>query len=147
MVRILLGILKGGCVGAGLGYLANQIGLGGGALAFALYGLVGALAGVVCGKPIWRQETIFTPLLKALFGFGVGVGLFFLGRKVLGGFQLPIAAVPGAADHTLIDVPLLFGPVVGIIYGAFVELDDAGGKKSDGAAAGAGQPTNTGKPR
>ena len=142
MVRILLGVLKGGLVGAGIGYLAGSAGLAGSALAFAIYGIVGALVGVVCGKPIWRQETLFTPLLKAIFGFGLGVGLYFLGRKFLGGVHLPLDAIPGAAGQSLTSVPLVFAPVVGILYGVLIELDDASGSKkeepkSDGGSGGA----------
>src|SRR5262245_49869648 len=101
MVRILLGVLKGGLVGAGIGYLAGSVGIAGGALAFAVYGIVGGLVGVICGKPIWRQETLFTPLLKAIVGFGLGVGLFFLARKLLGGVHLPLDFIPGAANQAL----------------------------------------------
>jgi hypothetical protein len=140
MVRIVLGLLKGGCVGAGIGYLASRVGLGGGAIGYAVYGLVGALVGVICGKPIWRQETIFTPLLKALVGFGVGAGLFFLGRKVLGGVPLTLDAIPGAAGRPLPEIPLLWGPVVGILFGIFVELDDAGSKKDATGGGAAAEP-------
>ena len=57
----------------------------------------------------------------------VGVGLAFAARKLLGGLHLPVAAVPGAMDHALPDVPGLLGPAIGIVYGILVELDDAGG--------------------
>src|SRR5262245_49012750 len=135
MVRIVLGLLKGGCVGAGIGYLASQMGLGGGGLGYAVYGLVGALVGVICGKPIWRQETIFTPLLKALVGFGIGAGLFLLGRKFLGGLHLPLDMIPGAAGRAVPEIPLVWGTLVGIVFGILVELDDAGSKKDAATAA------------
>lgn len=127
MVRILLGLLKGGVVGAAIGYLGQRAGLASGTTALLMYGVIGAAAGLVCGKPLWRQETLFTPLLKAIFGFGVGIGATFLARKFLSGVSLPIAAIPGAAEHPFPDVPLLLGPAIGILYGSLIELDDAGG--------------------
>jgi hypothetical protein len=134
MLRLVLGILKGAIVGAAVGYGAWKIGLGGaGSLGFIVYGLVGALVGVVCGKPIWRQETLFTPLLKSIFGFGIGVGLFFGARKVLGGMHLGIATGLGAPDSPLVDLPFLLGPLIGLVYGAFVEVDDGSGKAAPAA--------------
>jgi hypothetical protein len=74
-----------------------------GAVAVALYGVIGALVGLVCGRPLWRQETIWTPILKGLFGFGLGVGAAFAGRKFLGGVHLPLAMIPGATERALPD--------------------------------------------
>ena len=137
MVRLVLGILKGGIVAGLLGYLASRVGLGAGTLGLVLYGVLGAIAGIVCGRPFWRQDTIWTPVLKALVGFGVGLGLAVMSRKVLGDVKLPIAAIPGAMDHPLVDVPALLGTAIGAVYGAFVEVDDAGskGSKSGGGKA------------
>jgi hypothetical protein len=130
MVRLLLGILKGGVIGAGIGYLASQIGLGTGAVVVAVYGVIGAVVGLLCGRPLWRQDTIWTSILKAIFGFALGVGAAFVGRKWLGGVYIPVAFIPGAAGHALPEVPLLFGAAVGILYGVFVEIDDAVGNSA-----------------
>jgi hypothetical protein len=139
MLRLVSGILKGAIVGAAVGYGAWKVGLGG-ALGFVVYGLVGALVGVICGKPLWRQETLFTPLLKSIFGFAVGVGLFYGARKILGGMHLAVATSLGAPDRPLVDVPFLLAPLIGLIYGAFVEVDDGSGGK---AAAAAGKTATT----
>src|ERR1043165_5833763 len=123
MVRVVLGILKGAIVGAAVGAGAWKLGLTSGVLAFAAYGLVGAMVGVVCGKPIWRQETLWTPLLKGIFGFAVGLGLAWGGRKLLGGTPFPFAAAIGApADRPMVDIPYILGPLVGVLYGVFVEV-------------------------
>jgi hypothetical protein len=127
MGRILIGLLKGGVVGAALGYLASRAGIESGLLAVLVSGVVGAVVGLICGKPVWRQDTLWTPLLKAVFGFGVGLGVTFLARKFLSGVHIPIAAIPGAAEHALPEVPALLATGIGLLYGAFVELDDAGG--------------------
>ena len=126
MLRLVLGILKGAIVGAAIGYGAWKAGVGGGPLSFVVFGLVGALVGVICGKPLWRQETLFTPLLKSIFGFVVGVGLFYGARKILGGMHLALATGLGAPDRPLVEVPFLLGPLIGLVYGAFVEVDDGG---------------------
>ena len=134
MLRLVLGVLKGAIVGAAVGYGAWKLGLGG-ALGFVVYGLVGALVGVICGKPLWRQETLFTPLLKSIVGFAIGVGLFYGARKILGGMHLAIATGLGAPDRPLIEVPFLLAPLIGLIYGAFVEVDDGSGGGKAAAAA------------
>jgi hypothetical protein len=133
MFRLVLGILKGAVVGAAVGVGAWKLGLAGGALAFAAYGLVGALVGVVCGKPIWRQETLWTPLLKGIFGFAIGSGLYWGARKLFGGAHLAFASGFGAPDRPFVEIPYLVGPLIGLIYGAFVEVDDSSGAKEAAA--------------
>jgi len=137
MLRVVLGILKGAIVGAAVGAGAWKLGLGGGVIAFGAYGLIGALVGVVCGKPLWRQETLWTPLLKGIFGFAIGCLLYWGARKLLGGMTPPFAASLGApANRPLVEVPYLLGPLVGLVYGAFVEVDDGtSGKNKQGAGA------------
>lgn len=134
MGRIFLGFLKGGLLGAILGYAGGAAGLMTGPLAVILYAAIGAVVGLFCGKPLWRQETIFTPILKALFGIGVGVGLSLLARRFLGTTVVPIAAIPGAVGHPISEVPALLGPLVGAIYGIFVEVDDGGATPAAPAA-------------
>ncbi len=125
MVRLLLGLLKGAVVGAALGFGAEQLGLGGG-WGYLVYGLVGFVVGLVVGRPVWshlldKQSTVWTAVLKGLFGFGVGAGLYALAHKVLGD---PMLAVAGQA-RPLTGWTYVFGGIVGAIYGAWVELDDA----------------------
>src|SRR6185369_8884835 len=128
MLRVVLGLLKGGVVGAGIGYVAWKLGVSGGALAFATYGIVGALAGILAGRPPWKQETLWTSLLKGLFGFGIGMLLYWAGHKLLGGIHVAsVAAKLGSPDKAAVDIPLLLGPVVGAIWGILVEVDDSVG--------------------
>ena len=127
MLRLVLGVLKGAIVGGAVGAGAWKLGVAGGALAFVACGVVGALVGVVCGKAIWRQETLFTPLLKGIFGFAVGLGLYYVARRLLGGTHLAVATGFGAPDRPFVEVPFLIGPLVGLLYGAFVEVDDSSG--------------------
>ena len=127
MGRLLLGILKGGVVGAAIGYLASRAGIASGAIAIIVYGVIGAAVGLVCGRPLWRQDTLWTPILKAIFGFGLGVGAAFAARKWLGGVHVPLSFVPGSDARPVSEVPALLGTAVGVLYGIFVELDDAAG--------------------
>lgn len=139
MVRVLLGIIKGGLVGAAVGFGATKVGMGTGATAWLVYGLVGFLAGIVCGKAIWRHDTLVTPLLKGIFGFLVGLGLYWVASKTLGHVTLASVATQLGlpAETPLSAIPLVLGPAIGILYGIFVEVDDGERKK----AAAAGDPT------
>src|SRR5262245_46896801 len=96
MLRLFGGIVKGLLVGALVGAVAWITGLRGGVMLYLVYGVVGACVGVICGKPPWRQETLWTPLLKAVVGFAVGAGLYMGWTRWLGGFQLPMATRLGA---------------------------------------------------
>jgi hypothetical protein len=130
MVRVLLGIIKGGVVGAAVGFAATKVGFGAGPAAWLIYGLIGFLVGIVCGKAIWRHDTLVTPVLKGVFGFLLGMGLYWLAGKALGGLTLPFTARVGAGTGPVVGIPLVLGPVIGILYGIFVEVDDGERKKA-----------------
>jgi hypothetical protein len=131
MVRVLLGILKGGVVGAAVGYAAMKVGFGTGAAAWLVYGVVGFLVGIVAGKAIWRHDTLVTPVLKGIFGFAVGMGLYWAAGKLLGGVHLPssMSAQAGLPNEPIAALPLVLGPMIGVIWGIFVEVDDGERKK------------------
>jgi hypothetical protein len=133
MVRLLLGLVKGAVLGGGLGYGAWRLGMTG-SWGYVLYGCVGALVGFLVGRPIWshlfdKQSTMWTSMLKAIFGFGVGVGIYALVRHVA---PNPEIAFMGET-HRLTDWTPLFGAGVGAIYGAWVEIDDPPGRKVEPA--------------
>ena len=58
MGRVLLGLLKGGVVGALIGAGAFKLGIGGGVLGTVTYAVVGGLAGILCGRPPWRPSQL-----------------------------------------------------------------------------------------
>jgi hypothetical protein len=143
MVRVLLGLVKGGIVGAVVGFAASRVGFGAGATAWLVYGAVGFLVGIVCGKPPWRQETIWTSVVKGVIGLVVCMGLFWVARKVFGGMQAPaqlLASLGVSEGQALVSVPALLGPVIGMLYGVFVEVDDGG--KSAPTGKGQAKPEN-----
>jgi hypothetical protein len=127
MLRVILGLLKGAILGAAVGYGATQVGVSTGALAFATYGAVGLLVGLLCGKAFWRHETLWTPALKGLFGALICAGLYWGASKLLGGMKVPFALPlgdPALSERPLVQLPLVLAPLLGIIYGIFVEVDD-----------------------
>jgi hypothetical protein len=130
MGRVILGLLKGGVVGAAIGALAFKLGFAGGAVALFSYALIGGLVGILCGRPPWRQDTFWTSALKGLFGLLVGGGLYFVARKLLGGIHAGFTASLGAPDKPLVEIPILLGPVIGAVWGIFIEVDDASGADS-----------------
>jgi len=123
-MRVILGLLKGGIIGAAIGYAALKLGVSGGTPAYLTYAVIGFAVGLICGKAIWRQETLWTPALKGILGAGICVGLYWISSRFLGFLKLPITGQLGAGDRPLVEVPLLLGPALGILYGIFVEVDD-----------------------
>jgi len=133
MLRVVLGLLKGALIGGALGWGALKLGVASGAAAFLTYALIGGVVGMICGKPPWRQDTFWTSAIKGLVGVGVGIGLYWLGHKLLGGAHLTLPAGLGAPpDRSIAELPILLGPLVGAIWGGIVEMDDGG----NAAAAG-----------
>lgn len=133
MIRLLVGLLKGAVIGGGVGYgayaLQQSTGFGNNWLTV---GVVGALVGLFVGKPLWtllrdKNTTNIIAILKAVFGFGVGCGLYALFAKAWGPANITVFE-----PFTLYSAPVL-GAGIGGLYGAFVELDDSIG--DDGKSA------------
>jgi hypothetical protein len=125
MLRLIVGLIKGLVIGGGIGYGAYALGLGGG-FHWLTYGAVGALVGLLVGRPVWshlrdKSSTLWTAWLKAIVGFGVGAGLYALVAKAWGGFDLSLMD----ETHRVQDWPFILGGAIGALYGAFVEVDDA----------------------
>jgi len=135
VLRLLLGFLKGLVIGGAVGYGAYYLDLGG-VFHWFTYGVIGALVGLLVGRPVWshlldKSSTMWTALLKGIVGYGVGVGLFALAAKVWGGFDLKLAE----ETRLLHDWQFVLGGAIGALYGAFVEVDDAPAKKARAADA------------
>jgi hypothetical protein len=127
MGRVFLGLLKGGVIGAAIGAGAFKLGIAGGVLAVVTYAVIGGVVGMLCGRPPWRQDTVWTTTLKGIFGAVIGGALFWGAGKLFGGAHMAFVSKLGApADRPLVDIPLLLGPAIGALWGMFVELDDGG---------------------
>lgn len=121
MIKLLIGLIKGAVIGAAIGAGAWKAELD---LPWLVYGVVGALVGLLCGKPLWsllrdKGQTNIIAILKAAFGFGVGVGLYALLRKAWN----PSAMMVSGFD--VFSWPVSVGGAIGAVYGGFVELDDS----------------------
>ena len=130
MFRLLLGLLKGAVIGGGLGYGAYELGLGGWAGWF-VYCSIGAVIGLLVGKPIWshlrdKGATLWTPALKAVFGAGIGAGLYALVKYFASGMELELLGETRAIPNW----QFIVGAGIGAVYGAFTELDDSIGNKN-----------------
>lgn len=123
-LRIVLGLLKGAIIGGGVGAGLWALDPEGTSLAFLrwpVYGVVGFLTGVVCGKPPWAKGSAWVAsILKALFGFGIAVGLYFLADWLFGMFSVQVYG----RSPTM--WPFAFGAALGVVYGIWVEVDDGG---------------------
>ena len=140
-MRVLIGLLKGGIVGGGLGFGFMYLGplASAGWAHYLLYAAIGILVGLIAGKPFWAKradnESKLVPIIRAILGAGVSIGLFALVVKALGDPGLSFAsswpqiggAKAGAATATTIgQLPYVLGALIGIVYGVFVEVDDGG---------------------
>jgi hypothetical protein len=126
VIKLLVGILKGAVIGAALGYGAYALQQSTDfSNAWLTYGLICAIVGLFVGRPIWslirdKDSTSVIAILKAVFGFGVGCGLYALVSRVWNP-SLVISNIDVFAW-----APTL-GGAIGAVYGGFVELDDAVG--------------------
>ena len=125
MFKLVVGILKGAVIGGAVGYgayaLASATGFGS---PWLTYGAIGALVGLIAGRPIWslirdKNATSWVSILKAAFGFGVGCGLYAIVAKAWN----PSALFVNGFD--IFTWPVTLGGAIGAVYGGFVELDDA----------------------
>jgi hypothetical protein len=125
-MRVIIGLIKGAIVGGAVGFGLLHLGWTGGVMAYLACALVGAVVGVVAGQAPWRASTIWTPVLKMIFGAGIGVGLCAIGFKLLPNPEFHAGSLGILSLHS---GPVL-APLIGVLYGVFVEVDDGGTKKA-----------------
>jgi hypothetical protein len=125
--KLLVGILKGAVIGGALGYGAYELGRSTGfGNPWISYGLIGAIVGLFVGRPFWslirdQESTSWIAILKSVFGFGIGCGLYALVARVWS----PDPKLLEIGGQQLLYWPPTLGGAIGAIYGGFVELDDA----------------------
>jgi len=149
LLRLILGLLKGAVAGAvvGVGFHFLNESQDWTWLPWVMYGVAGSLVGIVCGAPFWKFENWVTTLLRAIVGFGIGVGLFALGRLDAVNAELPFAflgegSTPGGT-HLVNEFPV-FGATIGVLWGFLLELDESvGGDKKDKDASAKAAPPPT----
>ncbi|MFT5356913.1 MAG: hypothetical protein ACI9KE_004139 [Polyangiales bacterium] len=124
--RLLIGVIKGLVIGAALGS-AFHFGLGwtttAGLFAYLLAMGSGATAGVLAGKPPWRQQAWIESVLKSVAGLGVGA-LAYWGASSWLAVPLPVD-IPGIASGTpWTEMTLGITTATAAVFGALVELDN-----------------------
>ncbi|MDO9015729.1 MAG: hypothetical protein Q8S73_36105 [Deltaproteobacteria bacterium] len=133
--RLIIGILKGLILGGGMAvalYMLAHIGSVSGFWGYLLYGVLGAITGVVAGKPLWKPGAWIEALLRGVFGIAVGCGLYALGAVVLTGSAIDFTALlgslpAGASTPTqLYQQPLIMAPMFATLYASLIELDNDG---------------------
>ena len=123
MGRALLGLVKGFLIGGGIGFALLKLGNPQGILAFLFCALLGAVVGLICGQAPWRAATLWTPILKMVFGAAIGVGLYAVGHRFMPGMSI---SVDGLASKLSLQSATVLAPIIGALYGLFVEFDDGG---------------------
>jgi hypothetical protein len=121
--RLFLGLFEGAFLGALLVFAIVR-GAGWSSLplwmALVASGVLGAVIGLVAGKPIWREGAKIEAGLKSFFGALLGVGALYAMQRWVPLPALPMA-IPGV-EHG--PVPLAYLPLVGITLAMLFELDD-----------------------
>jgi hypothetical protein len=135
VVKLVVGLLKGAVIGGAVGYgayaLLNATGFSNG---FLTYGVVGMLVGLLVGRPLWslirdKSSTTWVGVIKAMVGFGIGCGLYAIVAKAWA------PAPMNVGGYNLFGWQPFLGGMIGAVYGAFVELDDASGDDAKALAA------------
>ncbi|MFO0620149.1 MAG: hypothetical protein U0745_02045 [Polyangia bacterium] len=123
MGRALLGLIKGVLIGGGIGFALLKLNNPQGILAFVFSALLGAVVGLVCGQAPWRAATLWTPILKMVFGAAIGTGLYALGHRFMPSMSI---SIEGVGTGLSLRSAAVLAPIIGALYGLFVEFDDGG---------------------
>ena len=137
-MRVIIGLVKGLIVGGAVGYGLLRLGWTWGALAYVACAIVGALVGVVAGRAPWKADTIWTPVLKMVVGAGIGVGLAALGMHFGPDTEVYVKPLKTGLEHVPFRSGPIMAPIIGVLYGVFVEWDDGGAAKKEAAKKEAG---------
>jgi hypothetical protein len=142
LFRLLLGLLKGLAIGGLVGFGLAKLGLAAPSalFAYAAAALVGALVGLIAGKPIWAADGRIEAGLKAVFGALLATGLMALARNFLG-FAVPVdlgslAAAnqslgETSAQGTFGGLAIVSLALVAAVIGAFYDADNTPSAEGD----------------
>lgn len=129
MLRLLWGIVLGVLIGGALAALLVK-GLGvaamGALLAYPAAVLVGALAGLLAGKPIWAKDARIEGGLKAFFGALLAAGLMFALRS-WAKLDIDLAKL-GLGHGPLGELSVTSLPLIGVLLSLVFEVDNLFGK-------------------
>lgn len=131
--RLIVGIFTGLVLGAIVAVALVQ-GLGvtamGAVTAYLFAAVVGALTGLVAGKPIWASGGQIEAGLKTFFGALLAVGAMFVLRMWVH-VTLDLNAFHAGAGE-IGELPAVAFPAIGALLAAFFEADNTGEKDDKG---------------
>jgi len=128
-IGLLKGLIVGAAIGAGL-HFGLHWPVVGDVLGYLLAMATGATAGILAGKPPWREGAGVESALKGIGGLGIAALVYYLAQRFTG-VAIPWAVL-GIPAHTVwTHVPLLVAPAIAAPFAALVELDNSGDKKKD----------------
>jgi hypothetical protein len=136
---LVLGLIVGGVLAAGLVKIGVLTFMGGGgeALAYLMAAVTGGLTGAVAGKPIWASDAKIEGTLKAAFGALMGAGAMFALRQWGTGFtpNLDFGFVNAGGPAAVGELPAASLPLIAAVLGALFGLDNTDSKPADGPPA------------
>lgn len=150
---LVLGFVLGGLVAAaivaGLKVLLFT-GAGGLLLAYASALAVGAVTGLVAGKPIWAHGAKVEAGLKAFFGALLAAGGMFALRQWAQGLGIDLSVIHAGGPAPVADLPAASLPLIAAVLAGFFELDNTGDPPSASAPSAkkrVAAPTDSGRAR
>ena len=120
-IGLLKGLLLGGLVGALMQFELPSGLTGESWFRYLAYGLLGALTGVFAGRAPWKPGAWIEGVLKGLFGLAVGCGLYGLASNFI---HWTVPAIGSLPSTPLTGLPVIFAPLLAMVYGTLVELDN-----------------------
>ena len=84
---------------------------------------------MVAGRAPWKAETIWTPVLKMVVGAAIGAGLAALAVHFGPDSEVYVKPLQTGLERVPFRSGPILAPIIGVLYGVFVEWDDGGGKK------------------
>lgn len=128
-IGFLKGLVVGVAIGAGLHFGLHWPVIGD-VLGYLLAMAAGATAGILSGKPPWREGAGIEAALKGIGGVGIAALLYYLAQR-FAGFGVPFGVLGIPAGTLWTHVPLLVAPAIAALFATFVELDNNADKKRD----------------
>jgi hypothetical protein len=130
--RLVIGLVTGLAIGAIVAVALVQ-GMGmttmGPAWAYLFAAVVGALSGMIAGKPIWAKGGQIEAGLKTFFGALLAVGAMFVLRMWV---HVNVDLDSFHAGHGEIgELPAVAFPAIGALLAAFFEVDNSGEDKEE----------------
>jgi len=124
--RVGIGFVIGLVIGVGLAaglHFGLGLGVASGLLMYLLAMGAGATAGVLAGKPPWKQAAWIESILKAIAGLGFGALVVWLSSSYVP-WTVPGTPLGLPADTRLAHVLLIVLPLVAGCFGGLVGLDN-----------------------